>query len=226
MNYNRRNQKQRRGYRLASQNSYSNFENPSISWIEPHKYVTFKYTEVFSSSVVSAGGAQQTMNLNSIFDPNRTGAGHQPYGYDQLAALYNRYRVLKTQWKVTFGTQSGTYNLVVFPVNGLIASSVAGASTFQTACELPFAVHRTQGGGGAPTIVIDGEIELNKLNGCTRAEYLGDDRFEAQVGASPTELMTLGIGLYNPTTATVDINYTVEIIYYTDLHDPISIAGS
>lgn len=39
---------------------------------------------------------------NSIFDPDYSGAGHQPMGHDQWAAIYNHYSVLKSRIHVTF----------------------------------------------------------------------------------------------------------------------------
>ena len=41
----------------------------------------------------SNGIAKQYMRMNSLFDPDQTGTGHQPYYFDQFAALYNRYTV-------------------------------------------------------------------------------------------------------------------------------------
>jgi len=225
-NKNNKNRKAINKYYAIQQGNYSAFERPSITWLDPHRYVTLKYTEVFSQSIAAGVGTQQTMNLNSLFDPNRTGTGHQPYGYDQLAALYNRYRVLKCGWKVTFGTLAGTINVLVVPVNGLINTAIADAATYQTAAELPFCVVKTQGGGGGPTIVISGNMSLNKLNGVTITEYLADDRFEAAIGASPTELMTLVVGTFNPGGSTQAPIITVEMWFSVDFHDPISIGGS
>lgn len=37
---------------------------------------------------------------NSLFDPDYTGVGHQPYGFDQWATLFNHYVVLGS--KITF----------------------------------------------------------------------------------------------------------------------------
>jgi len=41
---------------------------------------------------------------NSVFDPDWTGGGHQPTRYDQFAALYQRYEVLKSNIRVQFCT--------------------------------------------------------------------------------------------------------------------------
>lgn len=45
----------------------------------------------------------------SIYDPNYTGTGHQPYGHDTYNTIYGHYRVLNSKLSVTFcpnGTSS------------------------------------------------------------------------------------------------------------------------
>jgi len=90
---------------------------------------------------------------------------------------------------------------------------------------MPRAIVRTQSAGGG-AIMVFGNIDLKKLTGVRRVEYLADDRFEAAIGASPTELMTLVIGIYNPSGATISVTYTVEMWFLVDFHDPIALAGS
>jgi hypothetical protein len=216
----------RKGYALVRAPAYTNFENSARTFLDPHKYITLRYSEVFNFTLATATGTQALFRLNSIFDPNAAVGGHQPYGYDQLAALYNRYRVLSCHWKVIFGTQASTYHIVILPINGALASAITTALTFETACEMPRARTFTQGGGGSPTIVAQGGIKLNDLNGVTIPEYLADDRFEAQIGANPAEVMNLVVGNYNPTAGTITIGYTVELIYKVDIHDPLALAGS
>jgi len=46
-----------------------------------------------SAAVAFQYGAENVWRLNDMFDPDLTGGAHQPYGTDQMAALYGRYRV-------------------------------------------------------------------------------------------------------------------------------------
>lgn len=224
-NKNKKRNRKNGGYALTSQRAYSNFENPRIGFLDPHKYVRLKYTDIFSFTLATLTGTNQIMNLNSLFDPDRTGTGHQPYGFDQLAALYNRYRVLKTAWKITFHAETTGFYIVVVPTNAMLATAITNQASYASACEVPRAVVRAQG-TGANSVVVRGKVALNDLNGTTRTEYLADDRFQAVVSASPGELLLLNVGNYNPAGATVTIDYTVEMEFYVDFHDPIVLVGS
>jgi len=222
------NQKKRtvaNSYKLVSAGKYTGRDSPSITFIDPHRYVSLRYNAVFTTSIATLVGSNQIFNLNSLFDPDRSGIGHQPYGYDQLAAIYNRYRVLRVHWRVTMSPSSLSYFLVVLPLNGLLASAIAGDTSYQTATENPRATSWVLGASGQSKC-ITGSLSLNDLNGCTRVEYLSDDRFEAQIGASPAEVMTLNIGLYNGNGSTIVVTYQVELTYEVDLHDVISLSGS
>lgn len=48
-----------------------------------------------------ASYASHSFRANSLFDPDLTGAGHQPLGFDQYNAIYSQYTVTKTRIKVT-----------------------------------------------------------------------------------------------------------------------------
>lgn len=64
---------------------------------------------------VTGGGAGGTLSthqfsLNNVFDPDVTGAGHQPMGYDQLMSLYQFCRVIKAKVKTIFSCGTATGN--------------------------------------------------------------------------------------------------------------------
>jgi len=66
------------------------------------KLVRLRYVEEISLDPVSGGLAYYTFRANSLFDPNLTGSGHQPRGFDQWATLYNHYTVIGAKCSATF----------------------------------------------------------------------------------------------------------------------------
>lgn len=69
----------------------------------PEEFTThIRYVDVFALTSSSGGIGKQYMRMNSLFDPDQTGTGHQPYYFDQFAALYNRYTVLGSKLTAEF----------------------------------------------------------------------------------------------------------------------------
>lgn len=60
-----------------------------------------RYVDTISIDVSAASIANHVFRCNSVFDPDLTGIGHQPFGYDQHTLLYDRYRVLSSKITVT-----------------------------------------------------------------------------------------------------------------------------
>lgn len=61
----------------------------------PVKNYRLHYEEDIQLTVGASGvtGTQHRWSLNNLHDPNVTGSGHQPYGWDALKVAYNRYKV-------------------------------------------------------------------------------------------------------------------------------------
>ena len=117
------------------------------------RYITsMKYSQTFTIS--SALGAVQRFNLNNIYDPDRTGVGHQPYGYDQLGAIYNRYRVIACHWAINVYPSTGTAPV---RVAALLSNEEVINTTLSDACEDPRQV--------------DGSCPVPQLV-CLRAKYI------------------------------------------------------
>jgi len=215
-----------KGYVLSSLKSFSNSENINSNFLDPHKFVTFKYSDIYPFSLATVTGTNQVMNLNSIYDPDRTGTGHQPYGFDSLAALYARYRVWAVKWKVTFHAGSLAYFAAVLPSNGALATAVTNQQSFTLACESPRSVAISQSQGANSTIV-EGSLNLNDLNGTTIQEYMADDRFQGTTsGSGPSEVILLNIPSYNNNGTTVTFDIMIELEYLCELHDPFMLAQS
>jgi hypothetical protein len=186
--------------------------------VAPRLITKLKYVETITLTTGGAGiPANQIFLLNSIFDPNSTGVGHQPYGHDQLALLYDRYRVFKCYWRIeaqnALAAQTTVY---VVPING----TAIGISNPDAIMETPRCVHKAVGvAGSSNSAVFRGKISLPKLNGQTSTEYKSDDRFQAPFGSNPNEAMSLLIACFAPSGVTT-VNLNVQLIYMVECFDP------
>lgn len=184
-----------------------------------------KYAEVRVVTGPAGGGlVQYNFNLNSLYDPNLTGTGHQPYGYDQMVDIYNRYRVFRVDYAISaYNTDSTTGVSVVgaLPSNEPITVS-GGVSELM---ENPRAKYITQA-NGATLKVLKGSISLPSLVGRSKSQYMADDRYQALSTSSPSELAILNImaGTMTGTSGaggsgTNVMNLSVSLVYHVEWFD-------
>lgn len=179
----------------------------------PSRYICkMKYSQTFT---IDSLNPIQTMNLNSIYDPDRTGSGHQPNSFDQLAALYNRYRVISTSYAINV-TSSSPVRFCVLPTNN--SPSVA---TMSDACERPRAKWAIQYPGGS-TQTLKGKVYIPALMGRTKTQYMADDSYQAQVNNNPSELALLNILSKDLTDGTVTVNGVITMTFIVEFFDIIT----
>lgn len=192
----------------------------------PQRYICkMKYSDQFNISTTTLApiGAYR-FNMNSIFDPNQTGVGHQPYGHDTFQTLYNRYRVIKCSWTIQSSSADGTTTIqtVAMPAN-----EVVGWSNLTEAIEQPRAKFITQG-LGAPIQKLKGSCHLPSLVGRNKAQYMADDRYQATFGTSPAENAILNIyaGAHNGAAINNTINCSINIVYTVEMFDVKNLSQS
>lgn len=178
----------------------------------PQRYITkMKYSSVLATD---ASLGSYKMNLNSIYDPDFTGGGHQPYGFDQLAALYNRYRVIACGYRIQLAVVSTASSIML---TAMPSNQNVTAGTGSEIRENPRAKYIVQN-PGASAVVLSGKSYLPSLVGRNKAQYMADDRYQALVTANPSEDAFLNIQTFSPSTdvplgsvaVQVVMEYTVE----------------
>ena len=79
------------------------------------------YNTTITLSPASGNGYfdSHTFRANSLFDPDYTGVGQQPTYFDQLSAVYERYRVIGCKMKLTVvnTNSSNPVEFLVYPSN-------------------------------------------------------------------------------------------------------------
>lgn len=152
-------------------------------------------------------------NLNSVYDPDRTGTGHQPFGFDQMATFYSKYCVVGCKWQVVFannavGTSQSHY-VGCCPLN-FSTTPTGGLSEYMEQKRNRYAIsdfHKK------PVIV--GSVKLPKLLGAVNdTAYIADDLHYAFVSASPTDVCCLHVYSLAVGGQATEIVYASVILWY------------
>lgn len=188
---------------------------------------TLKYCETFYTNDAGGVGFNYIFNLNSTFDPDRTGTGHQPYGRDSLAGMYARYRVYRARWVISAVVQSTDGALRV--MNGQVEpqNHAASPGNFAAGSERPRCVTKIINSAGSPHTVFSGSIYLPELTGETSEQYRTNQQNEALSTANPTTVMTLRFTTDNPTGSTqCNVSWNIMLEYDVEWFDPVSLGQS
>lgn len=196
----------------------------------PDKFSTkLRYAEVISFP--TSGGAFQTntFRLNSLYDPNLSGVGHQPMYHDQLAAIYGKYRVKWARIRVRFemvslpSTSTGSYaptlcGVVCSPNSSLVSS------TYEALLEQDNNMVKILGDKSS------GKSEVIVTQTYSPSRDLGngavDDSNSGTFGNNPSQVFYGHIFKNDLTTNVSNVTAIVEIEYSVDVFQRNEIATS
>lgn len=206
------------------------------------KFITnMKYKSEYIVNVATSF-SENIINMNSTQQQVVTGVGvaenyvHVPYGEDQFSILYNRYRVHRCSWRICFQraqqlltTDLVGVSIVVVPTNDVGAYSLTQLG-FTTLSERPYAKNYYIGNDGALTFA-RGSMDLWKLNGVSKSQYLSDDKTQAVAGQLPTERFGLHIMVvdadgspFNATGSQLIVEFELNLL--CEWTDPKTVTGS
>ncbi len=189
----------------------------------------FKYTDLHQISCASSGdyGSEIRYNLNALYDPYYTGAGHQPYGFDQVMATYGKYRVQRVSYRITFTTPGAANDMLctasVSPGTSASLASLAPARPL----EWPNSTHGHLSSAGTRLCVLTGSVDLHVICGVSKQRYDADDTFVGSVSANPSQLALLSIAVASYSGAASEAcSCLVELEYESMIFDRIIVAAS
>lgn len=183
-------------------------------------YFKHKYAENLVLQMPSGVPAQYRFSCNSLYDPNSTGTGHQPYYFDEMANLYNQYQVLGSKITVSFSKLANSPNV---PISACIfvEDDTSAPTDIQTNLEL-----------GRKVVMIGADLGVQKLENTWSAKrsFPGPQGRESLCGnnmSNPTEQMFYYITANSiDGTSTATLYVTVEIEYFTCWFEKKTVAGS
>lgn len=187
----------------------------------PRSIITkLRYCDTISLTSTTGAVGSYVFRINSCFDPDLTGVGHQPLYYDQFAAIYNYYNVNGA--KITFKVS----NVDNVPAVVGVTKSPNGSlsSVLSTNMEDTDSVHQVigQGIGGRPY------VELFSTYSMAMDKTISDtSETRAAVGSNPAQSFYIALYLRSLNgTSSVTVNFTVEIDFTVQFEELTNIAGS
>ncbi len=186
--------------------------------------VTMTYPDhnVISESVVG-NGVTYTYALNGLYDPNTTGVGAQPIGFDQFSALYTLFRVVAIDLSVEF--------ICNIAAAASSASNVVGVS-MSTLNALPASVQSWPGTPGTRSRMLTNNGQANRVTfstrvkpwqvaGITKHQYMSSLDYTCTATGSPARniyaiLWSVGYG-----SAIAVTSYEIRLVYHVQCMQPV-----
>jgi len=181
-------------------------------------YVRLTYFEKLSWTQVSGTLGDNVFRGNSCFDPDLTGTGGQPSGFDQWSAFYASYTVLGSKIEVSCSVNGGTGgpNTNRFGVTPTNFSSIFGASSQEQVEEQPYTVAKNanMGAVGIGNGKITQYMSSAKMVGVVRSAVQNEDAFSALVTANPANQWFWHVWNYVPSGDTQSLFQEIKLTYF------------
>lgn len=215
--------------------------NPRVNRASRHLTLTSKVNNRFGTSVVpskffttmpyydsrpiilsSTNINQHLFRMNSIFDPDLTGGGHQPRGHDEMAQLYQGYQVYGVAYQIVFTTRDTSREtfqcgVLAAPNNFIGFGSIQDAHE-HTQSRIRWVTLDDQ----RPIAKIQGYFNCSNAQQVSKKDYSTGDEFKAGFGSNPSVSPILCIvgHTLDGTTSTQGVDCSVNLLYYVKCELP------
>lgn len=184
-----------------------------------------RYNEVISISAPFGAVSSYQFRASSLYDPNSSGTGHQPMGYDTWATLYNHYQVSSSRIRIRLLENE---NLAVAAIAGVyltddISVPYNSSSGF---IEAQRGTHAYIMPRITKALTLRSSYSQRKFFNTTKTSPADRSTMGAPVGANPTEEALFTIWLQSITSETATLYFDITIDYIAQFSEPKDLAQS
>lgn len=173
-----------------------------------------KYDSAGTLDPAAGSLALHVFSANGLYDPDITGVGHQPRGFDQLMTMYDHYQVKSAKIRVQFlGSNTNTVSMVCF-ISTQDAASTLNSNDYMESNKSSFnGIVQTSATTGTTTLT---QKFSSKQWFNTAASSAG--RLQGNASANPSEQTYFHVGCF-PSFAAADpqsITYHANIEFIAE----------
>lgn len=186
-----------------------------------------KYCDQYLIQSATFAFGAQIMSGNSVYDPDVSGVGHQPMGYDQWSQFYKKYRVYASSIRVQFYSDqtaaAGLTNVWILPTPEEPSAVTYGIASLsenpyaKTGALVPYV--------GKGTVLLKNYMTTNKMYG---EKLINENEYEGLTGnlgtgSDPINKWFWSVGGETVTGDVLKIRATVTMTYYVEFFDRVSL---
>lgn len=183
-----------------------------------------KYCDVFqftTNGTFSNYNTEYDFRLSSLFDPDLTGTGHQPYPHDVIALIYKRYQVHDVRVKLEWFDPS--VDGVVVGYNLMYQSNTNGMGLGELA-EKPFCKLLSINNSGSQNASQTFTVGIHTLLGLKRKQYTSNEvTYGSDFGGSPTLGAFMRCCYLHPSALSATVRCKITIDFNTQVYQNIMI---
>lgn len=180
-----------------------------------------RYSESISLTPSAGAITGSIFQLNSLYDPDYTGTGHQPYTFDQRIAMHDHYTVIGGRVSITFLPTGNHYfcGLNIRDQNTAITDS-------KYFFETPRSQARLMSASATDPITLHASWKGSDFFGTST--FIGKDPYRGTVSASPLEGIFAGVyvGSFDGFSTTGTVSAIVRITFDSVFTEPRLLALS
>jgi len=186
---------------------------------------TLRYSTTFSlASTSGAITSTQVFRANDLFDPDFTGTGHQPMGFDQLMLWYNHFCVVNAKIRIVAKNTVGSAPTVCLRVD----ATSTPLTVIDRVVEVGGCITEdleVKGSYGANKI-LSISVDIAKLQGVSRSAITADPSLRGDAATSPTEITYFHITMWDTTGTTGGAEFDVILEQTATFMEPRDISES
>jgi len=199
-----------------------------FSFADPYparQVVRHNYCQVFSftsdASTAAKTSTAQVLAVNDMFAPG----GHQPYGRDQMAALYGRYKIRRVTIELEALSGDSLRGALVVAVYGPSAGFSYGSALLTDCAEQPNAAAIMLSSTAVTKFAQT--FDIKTILGVDAREFDSDvSQYAAASGSSPTILARLALAYSGIAATSQNCTVVMRLIFETEWFDRITQAAS
>lgn len=159
-----------------------------------------RYSTNVALSSTAGAVATNVFRANDLFDPEFTGTGHQPMGFDQMMTFFNHFVVLKARLICTFVNTVASTPTVCIRQDGDSSAITVIDRIIELGGVVMDVLQSKNTYGSSATLELD--LDIAKLQGVSQAAITSDPSLQGNAAASPAEVTYFHVAMWDTSTTT------------------------